>query len=71
MSTDMDENQARQLEKRIQHEAPHLNVWAGPMEIVGKSDAWVVYIDAEGFNEPLQIENPSAWELQKSALRFP
>lgn len=71
MSTDMDENQARQLEKRIKHESPHLDVWAGPMEMVGKSDAWVVYIDAEGLNEPVEIVNPSAWELQKSAFRSP
>lgn len=67
----MDENQARQLARRIKREAPHLEVSVGRVIIVGKSTAWAVYIDAAGFSEPLPIENPSAWELQKSAFLLP
>ena len=71
MSTDMDEKQAHQLAKRIKREAPHLIVSVGRVTVVGKSEAWAAYIDAEGFNEPLPIESPSAWELQKSAFLLP
>ena len=71
MSTDMDRSQAQQLAKRIKREAPHLIVSVRPVTVVGKSEAWAVYIDAEGFKEPLPIESPSEWELHKSAFLLP
>jgi hypothetical protein len=66
----MDENQAQQLAKLIKREAPHLSISLAPVEAVGWK-AWAVYIDATGFNEPLPIENPKEWEIQKSAFLLP
>lgn len=66
----MDENQAQQLAKLIRREAPHLIVSVAQVEAVGWK-AWAVYIDAKGFNEPLPIENPTKWEIQKSAFLLP
>ena len=70
MNTDMDENQARQLEKRIKREAPHLNVQSEPVTDMESLGAWTVYIYLPGMNEPLAIDNLSDWELQKKALRL-
>ena len=71
MNTDMDENQARQLEKRIQYEAPHLNVKAAPVEAVGWK-AWAVYVFEKGTDKLLlQIEHPEEWEMQKSPFLLP
>lgn len=67
----MDRNHAQQLAKRIKQEASHLIVSIGPVAIVGKSEAWAVYVDADGFKEPLPIESPSDWEVQKVAFLLP
>lgn len=72
MSTDMDEKEARQLEKRIKREAPHLIVRVKPVIVVGKSKAWAVYINENGSNKLLlQIEKPSDWDDQKAPFLLP
>jgi hypothetical protein len=74
MNTNMDKNQAQQLKKHIQHEAPHLNVKENLVDFVGSKtgpEVWAVYIYDEGLPEPIPIETQSAWEAVKNAFRLP
>ena len=66
----MDEREAQELARRIQREAPHLIVKAAP-DVSWGQKTWIVYVYAEGLNEPLQIENPEEWEVQKAPFLLP
>lgn len=71
IGTEMNEHEARQLEKRINREAPHLVTESVSVTDIGTTaGVWAVYIYLPGQNEPLPLDNPADWEAHKSALRL-
>lgn len=64
----MDREQAEQLAKRIQNEAPYLIVQIEPVTWVGGA-GWGVKIEASSTGFPLGImESPTEWDELKPQL---